>query len=117
MTDHDPRTSVVVVSTDLPGATVAHVAGDLDVTSVETLRAELTARLDERPAVLVADLTRVRLLGSLGIAALLEIHLEAQRRGVEFAVVADHRAVLRPLQITQVDQVITIHRGLEDAVA
>lgn len=50
--------------------------------------------------ILIVDLSRVRFLGAHGIGVLQQVRDEADAHEVRFAVVAEHRAVLRPLQLT-----------------
>jgi anti-sigma B factor antagonist len=94
------------------GIAVVEVIGELDLVSGGSLLAVLTSQLDQRPTGLVVDLTRTVFFGSTGIAALLETTSRAQDRGVVVVVVTDHRAVLRPLQVTGADQ----HLGIQPAV-
>jgi anti-sigma B factor antagonist len=91
---------LAVDTREVDGLAVTRVAGEVDLVGAELVRAELDAQLDLRPPVLVADLTGVTILGSLGIAALLDVHHRADAAGVGFAVVASHRSVVRPLRLT-----------------
>ncbi len=43
--------------------------------------------------------------------------VRAARLGIPFAVVANRRAVLRPLQVSQVDSALPLHPTVADAVA
>ena len=56
-------------------------------------------------------------LSSIGVAVLINTHHHARRRGVALAIVANHRAVLRPLRAAQVDHVLPLHSTLDTAVA
>jgi anti-anti-sigma factor len=86
------------------------------VVGVDLIRAELDAQLDRRPPALVADLSGVTVLGSLGIAALLEAHHRAVAAGVPFTVVASRRSVVRPLHLTEVDRLLKVFPTLDDVV-
>ncbi|WP_367130280.1 STAS domain-containing protein [Saccharothrix sp. HUAS TT1] len=90
-------------------------AGPIDSGTVSSLRDRLAARLDSAPSALVLDLTGVTFLGAAGIAALVEAHARAERVGSSFAVVADSHRVLRPLQVTGVDRVLSVHPTLTEA--
>lgn len=57
-------------------------------------------QLEQGPRLLVLDLRRVDFLGSSGLAVLIELRTEAQRRGIGLRLVATSRAVLRPLVAT-----------------
>ncbi|NUT48308.1 MAG: STAS domain-containing protein [Saccharothrix sp.] len=108
---------VAVDSTEVDGLAVTKVTGDVDLAGVDLVRAELAAQVRRRPPVLVVDLSGVTVLGSLGIAALLDAHRDATTAGVGFAVVASHRSVVRPLRLTEVDRLLTVAPTLDHVVA
>lgn len=90
------------------GLAVTRVAGEIDPAGVDLVRAELDAQLELRPPVPAVDPTDVTVLGSLGLAALLDAHHRAVAAGVRFTIVASHRSVVHPLQLTEVDRVLTV---------
>ena len=94
----DQLISLSVVSTDTSARVSA--AGEIDSTSAPHLHAELEARLDEGVRELIVDLDGVTFLDSAGLCALAAVHRRAQTEGVTLRVLASHRAVIRPLQIT-----------------
>lgn len=102
---------------NLDGVAVVEVTGEVDLLSGRPLLAVLTAQLDQRPAGLVVDLTGTVFFGSTGIGTLLRTAARAQNRGIDVVVVADHRTVLRPLQITGVDQELRIRPTVALALA
>ncbi|MFD1150630.1 anti-sigma factor antagonist [Saccharothrix hoggarensis] len=108
---------IAVETTEVDGLPVTRVTGEVDALGVDLLREELDDQLDRRPRMLVADLTGVTVLGSLGIGLLLDAHRRAAADGVEFAVVAAQRAVVRPLRLTEVDRVLTVRPTLADVLA
>ncbi|WP_051772224.1 STAS domain-containing protein [Saccharothrix sp. NRRL B-16314] len=115
MTDlHPSDGDLAVETTEVRGLSVTRVTGDVDVVGVDLIRAELDAQLDLRPPALVADLSDVTVLGSLGIAALLETHHRAVAEGVPFTVVASRRSVVRPLRLTEVDRLLKVVPTLDD---
>jgi anti-sigma B factor antagonist len=75
-------------------------AGEVDSSSAPQLQAELDALLDTGVRELVVDLDGVTFLDSAGLCALAAIHRRAVTEGVALRVLASHRAVIRPLQIT-----------------
>ncbi|MEJ2886344.1 STAS domain-containing protein [Actinomycetospora aeridis] len=81
----------------LDGA-VATVAGDRD--------GDATAP-DETPSV-VCDLEGVTFLGASGLDTLAAVHASAATRDVHLVLVASHRTVVRPLQLTTLDRRITV---------
>ncbi|PSL51664.1 anti-anti-sigma factor [Saccharothrix carnea] len=96
---------------------VVEVVGEIDMACETPVRTALVTQLDQRPAGLVVDLTEVDFFGSAGIQLLVEAIERAERRGVALAVATDRRAVLRPLEITLVREVVDVHPTLADAIA
>lgn len=114
MTEHAPPTT----TTELPGGVpLLSVVGALDAATHRQVAAALDALLDRRPVAVLLDLRAVDFLGSAGIAVLINARHRASRLGVPFAVVADNRRVLRPLQVCQVDGTLPLHPTVDDAVA
>ena len=65
---------------------------------------------------MVVDLTQVTFLGSRGLSALVDAHREA-RAGTPLRVVVDHtRPVILPLQLSGLDQVLTLFHYVNEAV-
>lgn len=62
------------------GATVVHVAGELEMTTEAALLDLLTRVLDHHPKVMIVDLTEVTFLGSAGLGVLLRAYLHAGER-------------------------------------
>jgi anti-sigma B factor antagonist len=98
----DPPTTDLVsvdVSRSGPAACVS-AAGEVDSTSAPVLRQELETLLDGDVRELIVDLGRVTFLDSAGLCVLAAIHRRAVRQDVTMRVLASSRAVIRPLQIT-----------------
>ena len=74
-----------------PGPAVAEVRGELDLASVETVRADLLARLAALPAGarFTLDLRPTTYLPSAGIGLLLELTEDARARGIDLRVVTE----------------------------
>ncbi|NUT50923.1 MAG: STAS domain-containing protein [Saccharothrix sp.] len=96
---------------------MVEVVGEIDMACEEPVRTTVGEQLDRRPRGLVLDLNAVEFFGSTGIQLLVEAVAGAQRLGVPLAVATARRAVLRPLEITLVDQVVDVHPTLPDALA
>ena len=94
----DDLITMSVVSTDTAVRVVT--TGEVDSTSAPQLHAELDAQLDAGVRELIVDLDGVTFLDSAGLCALAAIHRRATAQGVVLRVLASHRAVIRPLQIT-----------------
>ena len=91
---------------------IVGVAGELDVDTTPEVRATIVSGLVERPSALVLDLTEVGFFSSAGLSLLLEV-----RRLVDlFAVVATRRAVLRPIQLTSLSQLVTVLPSVDAAL-
>lgn len=107
---------LVTVSTEeRDGVAVVHVRGEIDVTSAGLLNETINARLAAGDD-LVLDCTEVTFMDSTGITCFITAQDHSQRRGVRLVVASDHRAVLRPLQISQLDSVLTIAATVADAL-
>jgi anti-sigma B factor antagonist len=101
------------------GVIVVTVTGELDMLTTPRLRVAVREVLDEamgEPVVL--DLTAVTFLGSPGLAALVEAVREAGQRGGPLRIVVDHvRPVIRPIQLTGLDDVLTLYETVDEALA
>jgi anti-sigma B factor antagonist len=98
----DPTTSDLV-SVEVSGsgpAVCVTAAGEIDSTSAPVLRQHLEALLDGDVEELTVDLGQVTFLDSAGLCVLAAAHRRAVRQGVALRVLASSRAVIRPLQIT-----------------
>lgn len=103
-----------------PQAVVLGVDGEVDGLTAPRLRAAIDAAYDKlgsRP--LVVDLTDVTFLGSPGLQVLLDSAREAvHHRGFEtLRIVVDHnRPVVRPIELTGLDAVLTLFTSVTDAL-
>ncbi|GLZ34606.1 hypothetical protein Lesp02_67930 [Lentzea sp. NBRC 105346] len=115
MPDPTALASVVVdrIATDV---VVLHVSGELDTTSTAELTSPINTHVVEANRAVVIDLSGVRFLGSAGLEALVVGQQRAASAGVEFILVADTRAPLRPIEATGLDSVFTIVPSVELAV-
>jgi anti-sigma B factor antagonist len=101
------------------GALVVTVSGELDMLTTPRLRAAVSDALDEaigRPV--VVDLTKVTFLGSPGLAALVEAVRKASQRGGPLRIVVDNaRPVIRPIELTGLDDVLALYETVDEALA
>jgi anti-sigma B factor antagonist len=74
--------------------------GEIDSSSAPALRTELATALDLAPAELLLDLCDVTFLDSAGLSVLAAAHRRAGTAGVRMRLLVSGRAVVRPLQIT-----------------
>jgi anti-anti-sigma factor len=99
-----PVVQAPVNAVDLDGPVVA-VSGDLDLTTVDEVRARVLAAIDRGERVIV-DLRRVRHLSSAGVRLL----VEAADRAPHLSVLATAlSAVARVLHLTGVDELLAVH--------
>ena len=105
------------VSRPSPGCVVLHVAGEVDLLTTPNLDAEIVSQLTDPPPALIVDLNDVSFFGSSGIAMLVSAAELAKQREVRLILVADGRAVRRPLEVTSTARLFTIHPSLESALA
>jgi anti-sigma B factor antagonist len=75
-------------------------AGEIDSTTAPLLNQHLGELLDTDVRELTVDLGRVTFLDSAGLCVLATAHRRAGRQDVRLRVLARSRAVIRPLQIT-----------------
>jgi anti-sigma B factor antagonist len=100
-------------------AVIVHVTGELDLASVPVLDELLseTEALNEPPAPLVLDLTGVTFMGSCGLELLMRHEARCRVAGRTLrVVVANNRAVLRPLSLTGLTTAVTLVDTLADAL-
>jgi anti-sigma B factor antagonist len=100
-------------------AVVVRAHGDLDMATAELLDQQLRAAeaVVAPPAPVVLDLTGVQFLASTGLALLVTHHELCAEHGTPLRIVASHRQVLRPIQITGLQQKLVIVDTVADALA
>jgi anti-anti-sigma factor len=76
MTIHDLTARAAAVPRTRPRTEVWTWEGEVDVASLQALRAELRARLVDRPATLVVDLTQVTFLDCAGLSVLVRANAQ-----------------------------------------
>ena len=120
-----PTTDLVSVDVSRSGTSACvSAAGEVDSTSAPVLRQQLEDLLGDDVTELTVDLGQVTFLDSAGLCVLAAAHRRAVRKDVTMRVLASSRAVIRPLQITglwellhveQVDgtaAVLTVQQGV-----
>jgi anti-sigma B factor antagonist len=96
-----PTGEIVRFAVSCEGAVVRVAAvGEVDSSSAPLLRTQLEAALEGELRELVVDLDGVTFLDSAGLSVLAGAHRRAAARKVRLRVLASGRAVIRPLQIT-----------------
>ena len=106
-----PTTDLVSVDVSRTGsAACVTAAGEVDSTSAPVLRQQLDTLLDDDVRELTVDLGRVTFLDSAGLCVLAAAHRRAVRQDVTMRVLASSRAVIRPLQITGLWELLKAER-------
>jgi len=96
-----PVDDIVSIDVVESGSAVCVTAvGEIDSTSAPVLRQRLDALLEGEVRELTVDLVRVTFLDSAGLCVLAATHRRALQQDVRMRVLASSRAVIRPLQIT-----------------
>lgn len=96
-----PISDLVTVDVSRAGSAArVSAAGEVDSTSASVLRGRLDDLLDDGVIELTVDLGGVTFLDSAGLCVLAVTHRRALRQGAVLRVLATTRAVIRPLQIT-----------------
>ncbi|HEX5780368.1 MAG TPA: STAS domain-containing protein [Solirubrobacteraceae bacterium] len=96
-------------------ATLVVLRGDLDIVTAPELRECLVKVIDEGARVVI-DLEAVGFLDSAGLGILVGGLKRARTRGGELELVSTSHDVLKPLEITGLDRVFTIHAGRDAAL-
>ena len=101
---------------DCNGVAVVAIRGEVDTASAVAFRSAIGEALARDSQALVLDLCEAEFFGSVGVQVL----LEAQKKigdGASFAVVADHFAAGRIVQLLSLDELISVHETVEDALS
>lgn len=96
--------------------TVLAVDGVVDLATSPALESLLAELLDKRPDALIIDLTGVTFLASVGLRILAETH-EAVGGTGKFAVVASGPVTARPIQLTKLDEFLSLYPTADAAIA
>jgi anti-anti-sigma factor len=109
----------IVVESVGPRAVVLHLAGELDMVTAPGFAEHVQQHVasgDQHGPSLVLDLSGVTFLGSAGLAVLAEARNLAVARAVQVRVVAASRNVLRPMEVTGLDKVLTVVPDVATAI-
>jgi anti-sigma B factor antagonist len=112
----DP-TGLDIVQHEADGILVLTVTGEIDMETAPALCDAVTSAIDRtrgRPCIL--DLTTVAFLGSAGLTALVQATRHAQQRREPLRIVVDsNRPVIRPIQVTGLDDVLSLYHSVDEA--
>ena len=108
-----PDNDLVLSTESLPTATVIHVAGDLDLSTVDSLDHELD-RVGGA-GTLVLDLSECTFLDSSALRSIVLAHRKAEAAGGSLAIVATTPATLRVFEVASLDEILAIYATVSDA--
>jgi anti-sigma B factor antagonist len=97
------------------GVAVVSVGGEIDLSTAPAFEAVIAEALEEDPPVLVIDLSEVTFIASVGLRVLAATQ-EKVGKSIQLAVVADHAAASRPMQLTGLDNVISLYPTVDEAL-
>ncbi|RRO14180.1 anti-sigma factor antagonist [Saccharopolyspora rhizosphaerae] len=104
--------------TEWSGRTLLVTAtGEVELVNAPKLASVLEQAIEDRPEVLVLDITGVTFLSSAGLAVLVRTHRNAEAASIRFGVVADNPATRRPIQLMGLDQEFELFADREGALA
>jgi anti-anti-sigma factor len=101
----------------LPEAVVVTVCGELDMKTAPAVRRQFTDQLHAHPAGLIADLGPVTFCASAGLRVLAEVRDLTSAARIPFAVVTAERIVLRALEVSRLETVLTVCPTVDHARA
>lgn len=101
------------------GAMLLEAAGEIDLGTAPNLVDEVREALEQSETTLcVLDLTAVTFLASAGLAALTEAARYAGRLREPLRLVVDsNRPVIRPIELTGLDQILALYHSVDEALA
>lgn len=117
--DHATSPTALRISTYETGsAVVVTVAGEIDRETAPQLESAADDGLKRAGRSLcVIDLTRVGFLGSSGLTALVRASKRAEERPEALRIVVDsNRPVIRPIEISGLDQVLALYHTVDEAL-
>src|SRR5271168_3932087 len=108
----DPITTSVV---HRKGVAVVSIGGEIDLSTAPAFEAVIAEALEEDPPALVLELSGVTFMASVGLRILAATQEEVGK-SIQIAVVADNAAASRPMQLTGLDNVLSLYPTLDEAL-
>ncbi|MFN2617425.1 MAG: STAS domain-containing protein [Thermoleophilaceae bacterium] len=97
---------------------LARLSGEVEISGIETLRAELVSNVENRDHGLVVDLSHATYVDSAGVNMLFELAEALARRQIRMAVVVPEEGlVARVVSLVGMDSAIPVRATGEAAVA
>lgn len=111
-----PRPLTMTVTTS-GGHVVLTIRGELDAATVDEFAELVDHLLTDRQAALIIDLSKVSFCSAGALGVLVRLTDDAHSHGTPLAILATDPAVLRPVQILGLQQVLPLHATLAQASA
>ncbi len=109
-----PLTALVTVEGSY---TLVELAGEADVTGIQTLNDLLEAETSKRPGLLIIEMSALRYMDSAALHTILRAHVALGKADGRLALVSPSDAVARVLQMTEADRVVPVYASIADAAA
>jgi anti-anti-sigma factor len=110
------RLNFALELTSTAAATLLKAVGEIDAAVSGELGDRLATAI-EAGAPVLADLSEVTFCDSTGLTALIHAHRAAAAAGTRFVLVTRQRAVLRPISLLGLAELLEIHPDVETARA
>ena len=112
VSEPDPITTSVV---HRGGVAVVSIGGEIDSSTAPAFEAVIAEALEEDPPVLVVELSEVIFMASVGLRILAATQ-EKVGKSIQIAVVTDNAAASRPMQLTGLDNLISLYPTADEAL-
>ena len=100
------------------GVVIVSVDGEIDLATADIFRDSLSPHLaDPETTLLVCDLSQVKFLACSGLSILVDARAALAARGARLSVVANNPAVLRPVVVTGLRDVLRVRPNLSAALS
>jgi anti-sigma B factor antagonist len=99
------------------GVVIVSIAGEIDLGTAHAFRDSLSPHLsDPATTLLVCDLSQVKFLACSGLSILVDARAALVARGARLSVVANNPAVLRPVTVTGLRDLLRVRPNLSAAL-
>ena len=106
-----------VESEALPGLFTVSVAGELDQSTAPSLREALAPSLNDPANPILVDLSDCDFIDSTGLSLLVEVKRALEQHQERFGVCCPDDDVRRLLELTGIDQAVSLYDSRDEAVA
>ncbi|HOD81064.1 MAG: Anti-sigma-B factor antagonist [Planctomycetes bacterium ADurb.Bin126] len=97
-------------------AVVVRIAGSAGMREAEQMRAALEKLADDKPPLIVLDLSSMEFICSMGLGAIIQSHLRSRHHNGQVRLVNPQPAVLDLLETTRLNKLFQIYPSVEQAV-